>query len=196
MFLYEKILRNHPSVNPLPTSKGFVVYEVVEKNISTVEAIAFFWEVSRGRPNYYSFRFSKLIKNNRGEFILDHNSQSVAWDHFFDYWNTIKIRLKQRNAIKSIATDAVEAKWLLWKSFVATQDYVLSQYMHNFPISFYNSLDENIPILERTRHMHTFLYYLREVLPFIFDNWNTYYESNLDYHFCYWFKDYFMQNDE
>lgn len=196
MFLFENIARHSGRKHPLPTNKGLVVYEVDENKKKLVEAISFFWENAKGRPNYYNFRFSKLIKGIKGEYFLEHKSYCIPWDQFFDYWNTIKIRLKRRIDVDCIASDALEAKWLLWKSFIVTQDYTLSKYIHNFPLSFYNSLNDKLSVVERTRNIQTFLFYLRDAMPYIYNGWNTYFESNLDYHFCYWFKEYFMQNDE
>ena len=196
MFLFEKILDTYSLAYPLPTAKGFVVYEAGKNKASGVEIISFFWESARGRPNYYNFRFSKLIKGIRGEYVLDHTSQSIPWDEFFDYWHVIKEKLKLRGDILHIASDALEAKWLLWRSFIVTQDYVLARYIHNFPASFYNSLDENLSTTDRNRNMHIFLLYLRDAMPFVYNGWNTYFESNMDYHFCHWFKNYYTQNDE
>jgi hypothetical protein len=191
MFLYEAVIKK-PC--PRPTHKGFAVYEYRDVLDTKIEIISFFWEVSKGRPNSYKFRYSTLKKIYNDEYILDHISANVAWHGFFDHWQAIKNKLKTRNSLL-IAGEVSHAKLLIWKSFVMTQDYTLSKHIHNFPASFYESIDDRLAYTQRLHAVSNFITYLRHAIPFVYSAWLTYFETNMDMHYCNWFKP-FVEHDE
>lgn len=186
MFLYEALVGK---TYPRPANKGFVVYEYKLNEETKIEMISFFWEAARGRPNFYKFRVSSLNYLDRGEYILDHNSVNISWNNFFNYWDSLRSKIKHKQNLV-IAEDIYHAKFLIWKSFVITQDFVLAKHMHNFPSSFYDSIDEKHSFLERINHASNFISYLKYALPFVHTAWQTYFETNMDSYYCTWFTEY------
>jgi hypothetical protein len=196
MFLYQKFLEEKKitHINPIPLSKGFVVYEYYEE-IPRVEIISFFWETMRGCPNRYSFRYSKLIRNIvPNECYIDHSCQYVNWDRFFETWSTIKNNLNSKNNLK-IAKNLPEAKNLIWKSFIFTQESYLYKHVHNLPSCFFNSLDNNIDTFDRLKNQEAFILHIKSKMPYVYSSWISFFETNIDEFFCYWFNPYCQQHE-
>lgn len=189
MFLYQEFLKWENDINPVPLSKGFVVYEYYEV-MPKIEVISFFWENKKRRPNCYSFRYSKLIKTGKpGECYINHSCQEVSWDNFFDTWDVIKKNLLEKSNLY-VAKTLTEAKHLIWKSFISTQEFLLYKYIDSFPSSFFNSLNVNLDYSVRVENQNSFILYIKNKLPSVYSSWISFFETNIDDFFCHWFHIY------
>lgn len=196
MFFFEKYLVDKGVTKqfPLPTLKGFVTYEY-ECVFTHVEIISFFWDYTKGRPNYYAFRKIFNLLDDDGSMYTNHTCQYVTWDKFFSTWLKVKNEIKGKNKVK-IAQNITEAKNQIWKSFVISKDSVLSKYVSSLPSDFYKSIDPSLSETEKYNSQISILNYLRQNLAFIYANWTTYFETNMENSFCAWFPKFYLQNDE
>ena len=148
----------------------------------------------KGRPSCYSFRRTNNIIDKSGEIFTSHTCEYVSWDRFFEKWDSIAKQIKSHKNVR-IAKNIVEAKNQIWKSFVISKDRILCRVLHGMPDSFYKSVDRNLSEEEKFHHQRIILQYFQQHLAFIHASWLTFFESNMEDHFCNWFADYYQNYD-
>jgi len=176
---------------PIADKSGLIVYSFSDfPDCDTYVFLYYCWESGKNHPGYYAFKkytVNERIDSTTNMFFKDSNYKS--WTEFFGEIENIKKTILSHANYK-IPKSALEAKNLLWRAFLKSQDTSLASLFKTLPDCFYNSIDDELSAEQQSKEREEFLNFLRYKYFIIYNSWNYFFEVDLEKKFCEWFYQY------
>lgn len=196
MLLIEKYLKDKKthSLSPVCNKDGLISFAIEDEiNGWEYHFIYYSWESAKNHPGYYTFKVFKVADDGNAKIcFLTKDVYSKNWMEFFSYMDNVK-NLILRSKNHEVSESFVQAKNMLWRSFLKTQDCSFASFFKTLPESFFQSVDTSLSLQEQELARNSFIKFLKESYYVMYNSWLYFLEYDIEQKFCKWFYSYIYE---
>jgi len=197
MLLVEKFLKDKKTkcLSPVCNKDGLLSYALGDPVHGwEYHFIYYCWESAKNHPGYYNFKIFKVADDGNVKIcFLTKDVCTKSWMEYFSFMSEIKksILITENH---EVAQTACQAKNMLWRSFLKTQDCSFASFFKTLPESFFQSVDVSLSLQEQESARNSFLKFLKESYYVVYNSWTYFLEYDVEQKFCKWFYSYIYEN--